>query len=60
MLYCHVLDGVNVVITVEGCQVDLVNKVLVYSDLFHLIQHTILANQGVCHLDTQWLHGVGL
>ena len=60
MLNCHILYCVNVVIAVECCQIDLVDKVLVDTNLVHFLKHTILSDQGVCHFNAQRFHWVGL
>ena len=46
-------QAVDVVIAVEQSEVDLTHILLIDFEVLHLLVHAILADQGVCHFDSQ-------
>lgn len=52
----EVLEAVNVVITVEACEIDICDVLFVYFHDFHVLLHVVHIYELVCHLNSEWFH----
>ena len=58
VLWCDLTQAVNIVVTVKQCEVHLAHIFFINFQVLHVFIHSILADQSVSHLDSEWFDRV--